>query len=88
MMKNFSPNHHKYAINMDDFGHHGWGMGWGWILGFLILLLLIWLVVKLAGRNGRSAGSAEKSAMDILKERYARGEINEEEYNKRKKDIM
>lgn len=73
---------------MDGFGHHGWGMGWGWILGFLILVLLIWLVVKLAGRSGRSAGWGEKSAMDILKERYARGEINEEEYNNRKKDIL
>lgn len=72
---------------MDEIGH-GWGMLWGWLAGLLVLFLVVWLVVKLAGRNNRSPDSVEKSALDILNERYARGEINEAEYKNRKKDLM
>lgn len=73
---------------MDDFGQHGWGMGWGWILGIIVLILLIWLIIRMLDRRGPSKGSeGSDSAMDILKKRYARGEITKEEFNNRKKDL-
>jgi putative membrane protein len=72
---------------MDGFGGHGWGMGWGWIIGLSILIAFIWIVVKTINRNNRPA-PPEKSAVDILKDRYAKGEIDKEEFDRRKKDLM
>jgi putative membrane protein len=58
----------------------GYGAGFGWLFMLLWVVLLVWGVVMLArwldGRssNARSAIRA-RTAMDILKERYARGEL-------------
>ena len=51
-----------------------------------IILLIVWLV-KRASYTGYSSQEKEGKALDILKERYARGEITKEEYEKIKKDI-
>lgn len=64
----------------------GFGMGFFWFIGIAILILIIWTVVK--GTNNRNSNSAgKKSALDILKERYARSEINKEEFYEKKKII-
>lgn len=60
-------------------------MGWMWIwslVGLAVLVLLVWLVVRLTG-GGRD-GTATSSARRILDDRYARGEIDEEEYRRRR----
>lgn len=75
---------------MDDFGHMhgpGWGMGWGWLLGLIILILFVWLIIRVVDPGRRSAGTGGKSAMDILKERYASGEIDKKEYDEKKRDL-
>jgi putative membrane protein len=62
--------------------HNGWmyGMGWGWILVLVAFGLLIWFALRTAGRSaGPALGNPEK----VLKERFARGEIDEEEYRAR-----
>ncbi len=56
----------------------GWGMGFGWIVPLLILGGIFWF---LAGR-GSERKAVEKDAETILKERFAKGEIDEEEYRK------
>lgn len=73
---------------MEDFGHHGWGMLWVWILGLILLFLVIWLIIRISDRDRPPAGPTEKSAMDILKEKYARGEISKEDYENRKRDLL
>lgn len=73
---------------MNDFGGHGWGMGWGWIIGIFLLLLIIWVVVRSLNQNKNIDERPGKSALDILKERYAKGEIDKEEFEARKKDLM
>lgn len=67
-----------------------WGhmfMGWGMMAIFLIAVIVI--VVLLArgsgGDGGRSNGSS--LALDILNERYARGEIDSAEYQERKNAV-
>ena len=60
-----------------------WGMGFGWLIGLVLLVLIIWAVTK-GINSGNSAPDERKSALDILKERYVRGEINKEEYEDRK----
>ena len=66
----------------------GFGMGWWWIIGIVVLIAIIWPVSQRFNRNN-SATPREpgKSALDILKERYARGEINKQEFEERKRDI-
>lgn len=60
-----------------------WGMGFGWLIGLAVLVLLIWTVTR-SVNSGNSVPEERKSALDILKERYARGEINKEEFEDRK----
>ena len=56
-----------------------------WILVILgIVLLVVWVVRKTRiGERSR----VEESALEILKKRYARGEISKEEYEEKKRDI-
>jgi len=71
---------------------YGWGMGFGfgWILMILFWVLLIlgivYLVKLIAGTTKK--GEREESALDILKKRYAKGEIGKEEFEKIKDDLM
>ena len=64
---------------MGDFGSWGWGwgMGFGWIIPLIIVGLIVWGVVAVT-RSSRSGGGDR--ALTILKERYARGEIDRETY--------
>lgn len=69
---------------------YGWGMmgGWGWFFSLVFLGLFIWLIIKVIVQSSRGGTPHEKSAMDILKERYAKGEISKEEFEEKKKDIL
>lgn len=68
-----------------------WGGTWfGWIFWLLILALIVWTVVDM--RKSRRSDSAQavlqsESPLDILKKRYARGEITKEQFQQMKKDI-
>jgi putative membrane protein len=66
----------------------GWGMGWWWIIGIICIAAIVWLVVKAMNNNSGSTNLQGKSAIDILKERYAKGEINKDEFEERRKDLM
>ena len=73
---------------MYGFDHGGWmyGGGIGMPLWWLIaIVLVVALAVNLVRRPGR--GAAEKTALDFLKERYARGEIGKDEFEQKKRDI-
>ena len=73
------------------------GMGmmvWG-VFSFLLGLLLIFLFVVAAvaavkwiwGQKTPWAWTSQESALDILKQRYARGEISKEEFERIKNDL-
>jgi putative membrane protein len=70
---------------------YGWGMGFGFglftIIIFLALLILgiVYLVKMIAGSPKK--GDKEETAIDVLKKRYAKGEISKEEFDKIKDDI-
>ncbi len=76
----------------------GWGMmggfGWMWLMPIFFILfwgLVIWgivaLVRGLSGPRGADSSKAD-SALEVLRKRYARGEINKEEYEEKKKDLV
>jgi len=65
-------------------------MGYGWWLGPLItlaFLVLLVLGVYYLFREFRKEPSHEEKALEILKERYAKGEITREEYVKMKEEL-
>ena len=62
----------------------GWGMGIGWIIGPVVLIAIIWLVYKMSSQNNNYNQRIGKSALDILKERYAKGEIKNEEFEEKR----
>ena len=66
----------------------GWAGGWGgpwWLLFPLFWILVIGTVVWLVARNRResSSTSSGERAAEILAARYARGEIDTDEYHRR-----
>ena len=74
-----------------------WGWGFMWLMPlvmmawFALMIAVIVLLVRWlgGGSGGRSGGrsASTRTARDILDERYARGEIDQEEYLQRQKDI-
>jgi putative membrane protein len=73
------------------YGYDGWHMGPGtmyWILVIVGLIFVIrWLLQSTRG-DSRWTRAGSSSALDILKERYARGEINKQEFEEKKKDLL
>lgn len=65
-------------------GSMGWWMAFGWVIGLAVLILLVWVIARTAGGF---PGRADESPEQILKRRYARGEIDREEYDRRLTDI-
>lgn len=67
------------------YGFEHVGMGLGMILVWAIPIILVALLIhsKIRGRDGKTG----KSALEILETRYARGEIERDEYLKRRADL-
>ncbi len=68
----------------------GWGFGMGpgmWIFWIVLIVIIVVLVKAVAPGTGSSSGTPDKSPMEILKARYARGEIDEEEFNRRRSEL-
>jgi putative membrane protein len=67
-------------------GFGWWGMMIFWILVIIgIIFLVKWLVEQ--GRTDKKTSGGEESALDILKRRYARGEIDKDEFEQKKRDL-
>lgn len=75
-----------------------WGdWGWGWGMGFgMISMVLFWVLVILGivvlvrhvgGSSASSGAPPSKTALDLLNERYARGEIDKQEFEEKKRDL-
>lgn len=76
--------YHSYGI-----GHMmGYGYGvFGMLIWALILVGIVALVVWIVNRSSRTSRPRRESPQDILKLRYAHGEIDEDEYRKRLEEL-
>lgn len=66
-------------------GFGGFGMGFGIILWLAILALVVWAVVRIfpnQDREGGGSSSAGTTPEETLRQRFARGEIDVEEYER------
>ena len=78
----------------------GYGRGYGMMdnwFGGGIFMLLFWGVIIIGGfflvrylmrQSQTAARVTENTALEILKQRYARGEINDEEFEKMKAKLL
>ena len=73
--------------------HPMWGMWGAWGLGMMLIMLVFWgliivgLVLGIRWLVSQGRESRSDSAMDILRQRYARGEIDKDEFETRKRDL-
>jgi len=70
-------------------GMMGWsGYGWWMPIGGLIFLILLIVGLYLVFSSYHKSGQiSDTGAIEILKERYAKGEITEEQYQRMKKEL-
>ncbi len=81
--------------------HYGWDPGfvggWGWGIGgpifqllviVLVIAAVVWFVRKTTRSGGASGREHRSRGLDVLQERYARGEINRDEYLQKKRDML
>jgi putative membrane protein len=74
-------------------GHPMWGMWGAWGFGMMVVMLTFWVLVivglvlgiRWLATQGREARA--DTALEILRQRYARGEINKEEFDAKKRDL-
>jgi putative membrane protein len=73
--------------------HPMWGMWGAWGFGMMLMMLVFWgliivgLVLGLRWLVSQGRESRSDSALDILRQRYARGEIDKEEFEAKKRDL-
>jgi putative membrane protein len=64
-----------------------WGWLWSLIPIALLIALVVWIVSALRPRETGPRISSEDSALRILRERFARGEIDRDELESRKREL-
>ncbi len=65
----------------------GWGMGFGMVLLGVLIIIGIVAMVRWTSGSGPHSSPHSKSALDVLKDRYARGEIDKQKFEEKRHDV-
>lgn len=66
--------------------YYGYGGGLMWVLFLMVIGVLVYVVIQSAKTKGSARVSGE-TPLDILKKRYAKGELTKDEFESMKKDL-
>lgn len=75
---------------------YGYGPGWGWMIGGWVMMLVFWalviigiaaLVRYLSAGSGKTPARETEVPLDILRRRYAAGEITKEQFDEMKRNV-
>jgi len=85
----FACSQGSYRGPMGNWGHmmtYGYGGGFMWLIVLVLVGIVIYFLFQISKSKG-SDGSIIETPLDILKKRYAKGEIDKEEFDRKKKDL-
>ena len=74
---------------MMDGMNNAWGfeMGYGWVISLILLVFIIGLIAESGRRRKNAREQKYNSPQDILKTRYAKGEISKDEFDEKRRHI-
>lgn len=72
---------------MNDGGSMWFGGGFMWIFWIVLIVVIVWVIKVAADSGTKNNNRSDESPLGILKKRYARGEIDEQEYERRRKEL-
>lgn len=74
-------------FGLGDWSGGGWMAGGMWIFWILLIVVAVVFIKGLNNLGSYSPAERHESPLEILKARYARGEINEEEFHRRRDEL-
>ena len=67
---------------------HMWGFGFFWIWQILFYVVIIFLVIYFINKISQKNERKNESALEILKKRYVNWEIDKDEFDEKKNDLL
>ncbi len=68
-------------------GPYGYGGMFMWLILIVLVAVIIYFVIERSRGNGAGGGATDETPVEILKKRYAKGEITKEEFERMKNEI-
>lgn len=65
----------------------GFGGGFMWIFWILLIVFIIWGIKAFNINTSNNDNTGKESPLEILKKRFARGEIDDQEFNSKRKEL-
>ena len=72
---------------MGNGGGMFFGGGFIWLFWLIVIVVLVVVFKAVIGSDAQANDPKQDSPLEILQKRYARGEIDEDEFNKRRKEL-